>query len=470
MPVVANGGRGIGVEAQGTNFPFTDPSPDIEGLFADFYLSHQVREIKLPLRISWMRGMTQPPGSGTDPIELDGIGLEVDDSLLLLGAEEAIQPDLIVLDANDLVVFDSTSATFRDVRTWSSRFYVLEWRTALAECRAVLHAGANDEEDVQSYPDEFEPENATLDERASDLLPKRVLSLTVNGVTFDQAVEIVQGYNLAISPTTAAAGKSRRARTRLVISAEPGSGSGRFPSCEETDTVIRQVNNVGPDAQGNLILSAADCYWLERPVTNDGSFATPVPATLQLNSNCGTCCECSDYENTYQGVRRLHATFKDIGSRASYVKGVFKDNIERWERERACRKQHPTKVNALANPGGYLDVAAGFTNVESLSKYDVELHLTFSHNGGQVGEMVPCMTVVSKATGGSERRELSGAWGDWWASWACLDPGRAVHIRTRLRFPSVADGDSVTVTATPYLSGVAQPSAEVTVAMFPCGV
>lgn len=457
MPVVTDGRRGTGVEAYGSNYPFVTPSDDVRGLLADFYLSHAVRAAVPPLRVSWLHGFCRAQSSCASD------GLAPSDS-----PDPVHEADLVVKDADGAVVFDSTEAGYFQARNWGARFRLYEWRTATAVCRALAHAGANDAEDVVVFATEITPENGVLDERAYDLVPDRVTSVEVNGEVFTGHVEFVQGYNLVLD-RSAPLGKSRRARARVNLVADPGGGEGRFPSCVEPEQVVRRINGVGPTARGDFTLSALGCYWLERPVTAQAAVATVAPASLRLNNNCGPCCECADYENTYHGVRRLYDRFKALGRRGEEVRGLFKENIDRWLTERACRRASPTRVTGAVGPGGYLGVAASFCNTDDDCKYRVDLVLTFVHNNGKEGALVPCATVVSLTGGGTERKEPYGSWNEWGNFWEALNPGRAVRINTRLRFADVAEGDSVTVTATPYLDGTPQPAAETTLALSPCG-
>lgn len=135
--------------------------------------------------------------------------------------------------------------------------------------------------------------------------------------------------------------------------------------------------------------------------------------------------------------------------------------------------QHPTRVVAAAIPLGYLDVAASFCNVDDDCKYELDLKIKVTHNNlanPKTITLVPCATIVSRSAGGTERKEPyyenTNTWGNYWAF---IGPGRALTMRTRFRVASVEDGDSVTVTVTPYIAGVAQPSAVTTVSLYPCG-
>jgi hypothetical protein len=264
----------------------------VRGLLADFYLAHEVRDARLPLRLTWLHGFCRAQSScGSD-------GAAPSDS-----SEPSHEADLVVKDSDGRVVFDSTRAAWFFARGWADRFRLYEWRTDAAVCRALVHAGTNDAEDVRVFPVELVPERAVLDERTAEVVPRRVTGFVVNGEQFGGEVEFVLGYNVTMDPVGAVA--APRAGTRVVVTAEPGAGLGRYPSCDEPDTVIRRINGVGPDAAGNVALSAAGCYWAERPVLSQAATADLLPAALRLNNNCGPCCECTDYENTYRGVRHL---------------------------------------------------------------------------------------------------------------------------------------------------------------------
>lgn len=454
MPVVTDGGRGVGVEAYGSNYPLVDPSPDVAGLLADFYLAHAVRAARPPLRLHWLHGFCNAQSSCGSASRSSG------------GPDPAHEADVVVKDAAGLTVFDSTVAAGFRAGPWGDRFRLYEWTGAGAVCRALVHAGAGEAAAVRAYETDLYPAAAVLDERASELVPGRVTTLSANGQAMTGVVALAAGYNTTL--TEAAPGgpaRTRRARARVVVAVAPGAGLGRYPGCQEPETVVRRVNGVGPDDRGDFGLAAAACYWLERPAVVTGTAAV-TPAALRLHNDCGPCCECRDYENTYQGVRRLHARFKAAGARADALRGAFRANADRWRAERACRKASPTRVSVAALGGGYLGVAASFCNADDDCKYEVDLKLAFTHSAGGAGDVVRWATTATRPTGGGAvPQEPYGAWPEWGYYWPAVGPGRAVRLTTRLLFPAGGPGGSVTVTATPYVAGVARTAAAATAAL-----
>ena len=83
------GGRGIGVNPEGTDYPFVDPNEDVRGILADAFLAHEVREVELPLRLFKMVNFDAAlPGSCSSS-----------SSLSSSSSSSATRADVIIKDA-----------------------------------------------------------------------------------------------------------------------------------------------------------------------------------------------------------------------------------------------------------------------------------------------------------------------------------------------------------------------------------
>lgn len=463
MTVVQNGGRGVGPEAEGDKYPLANPSDDVKGLLADFYLSHDVRDAVLPLRISWIYGLCGAQGSCGSSSDVPG------------GPVPTHEADVLVLDADDKTVFDSTAASLFRVRDWGPRLRLYDWTSGNAVCRLLAHRGAGEAEDAATFPTEIHPVNAILDERTHDVVPRRVDSVTVNGVAFSEPFELIAGYNTTVEVSTLS--RTRRGGRKLTLSAVPGAGLGRYPACVEPDVVIRRVNGVAPDENGNLAIAVAGrgdappCLWLERPVDSyDGGVAVVRDAALRLNDDCGPCCSCDDYVDTYRGVRRLYSRYRELGVRAEQTRNDLAGVIDQYVAAKNCQKANDTtflKLFALGD--GVLEVRAGFTNFDPQCKYDAALELRFSATDGvnTPGIQLSGSTFVSTPDNTGELKDLSGTWPVYVNRWDFVGPSTAVSFAARFRFSFRLGGGSVTVTATPTVSGVAYPAATRTAGLIP---
>lgn len=140
---VTDGGRPTGVQYSGFHFPLVAPSEDVRGLLADFYLAYRDpdREFSPPFRLASVAGLTQPPAAGARPAEV------------------------VVVDAAGAVVADT-----RDLADYAGRafgrFQVHQWAGAGRVVRAVQHATGPDGD--LTFPAEFEPAAAVLDERCCE--------------------------------------------------------------------------------------------------------------------------------------------------------------------------------------------------------------------------------------------------------------------------------------------------------------
>lgn len=430
---VTDGGRPTGVQYSGFHFPLVAPSEDVRGLLADFYLAYRDpdREFSPPFRLASVAGLTQPPAAGARPAEV------------------------VVVDAAGAVVADT-----RDLADYAGRafgrFQVHQWAGAGRVVRAVQHATGPDGD--LTFPAEFEPAAAVLDERCCERLPDVVTGVRVNDQLLTGAVELENGYNtdLALLETVEKPGQALRQRVQL--SAAPGSGAGLYPGCVQAERVVRRINQRGPDAFGTYFLAAAGCYWLSRDGTaGPGGVLEGYPENgLRVNNNCAPCCGCDDYVNTYAGVRRLFDRFKDLGTRAAGARDQHAANVDRWAAERECRAANVLRLSALAYRAGGLAVAAGYSNNSNACLGRVRLEFEFLTSGGGDGVLDPDSVLWYPADGGRpEVIPVPGPYPRYAVEWEPVDAGRAAKVRFRIAFPGVTRADWVRVTVASYVNGAA---------------
>lgn len=419
------GGRGISVNPEGTDYPFVDPNEDVRGILADAFLAHEVREVKLPLRLFEMRNFDAAlPGSCSLSSSSSSSSVSSSSSSSSSSVAYAeTRADVVIKDANGAIICDTQSVPTYDDATKSgyrhvdfgTRFRIHEWiltedvagKNKAFVCRVVQHTAFEDEEDVHCIPDLIRPTSAELDERVSQLMPKRIRSITVNTTKFRENIVISNGYNTFLfggndtrTTTTAAIPPSvlpdanfpfsttaeLRPRNRITLSASPGDGLGKFPGCPELDVLIRRINGVKPHGEldvngepkinaGNFLLAAEECYYVRQPTKLLNGKAIPrqdltpalpgphgsVPAPgLRIGNDCGPCCECVEFARTYKAMVRLRDDFKLLGTRSEATRDLYKANMERWLVSKQCRELHPLRLAvSQASGSGTLVVSVG---------------------------------------------------------------------------------------------------------------
>lgn len=319
-----NAGLGIGVvqPQSGLDYPFISPgvgfnsefTTDVRYLFADFYLSYDDKGyydktkpyVRNPLRIYWLYGFGTGPDWAIGQQPLSGIPIPA----------PTHAADLIVIDRNNRVVFDTTTADYFNEINWgdhkiidseeaggrdSYHYKIYEWRKTTKPgetvCRAIKYESLHPNfVPLHQRPTQFCPRQAILDERTIEKIPKRVLAMRVqNGecVTpwFKNKVTLVNGYNTELTNFSAKITNLRRT-TDIVVKAIAGAGKGQFGLCsttpcdedaptnvcppgedpaintcyENTGEKLLTLNGQTPDANGNIFVSASGCLWLRKPV------------------------------------------------------------------------------------------------------------------------------------------------------------------------------------------------------------
>lgn len=506
------GGLGIGVvqPQSGLDYPFVSPGAgvqtlavaDVENLFADFYLSYDdvgyyknQPIAKNPLRIYWLSGFGtgEPYTKGEPPNPAISI------------PAPAHAADLVIVDSDNRVIFDSTAADYFDEQTWGEYYTVYEWRKTTkpneAVCRAVKYEKVHNNLELPERPSAYCPRNAVLDERTIEKIPKRVLAMRVQMgecVTpwFKNRVSFVNGHNteLEIGATTT---NDLRRTTPITFKAEAGSGAGQYGLCptgiceEDPETGvcppgedqviticpdvvgqdIKSINGATPDNAGNLFLTANDCLWVRKPATYTGSTphnyenvnGSPLRAVMAVGSDCAPCCACEDYVETAKYMSRLGLYYRDIGNRVTDIKTIHEENISRWELQRECRNKRPFELLLVPQPCPCMDVVLFYCNHCDTCAENVVLTVNFSAVPNTGSGVLDTKYTKMVSDGRSNTVSVSGGWPIFSVKFPTVDAGASVYAQFRLcfcpQYPYAIKGTLRGVSkAGPILAGCAQPA------------
>jgi len=342
----------------GTNYPFVTPSSDIQYLLGDFFVCFDdlLDTFEYPLKVSWLYGFgtnpVSPPSGYPTPTHTH---------------------DVIVVDANDVTVFDSTQADTFTSSTWDNRLRILEWKADDKVLRCTQHYEwtAEDIRDGQSkvYDDYIEPQDGTLQADTWYKMPKRVSSIQV-GLTNVRgtAVALKEGYNMQLTEGSAVniadieiprfgfttqkdlvAGK--RLSNRISLSAVPGAGLGVFPGCVGTETELKTINGVRSSDYQNFTWDSEGCIRNQRPVGlvsadprefSYASVALPsaeeAASAIEMLNDCQNCCQCTYFAQTYQGLKRQWFLYKDVATSAEAARDGYSTSRDRWIEQKSIRE------------------------------------------------------------------------------------------------------------------------------------
>ena len=407
--VTSSAGRqGIGViqPQSGLDYPLVGPSVfnardyarNIRYLLADFYFEYDDpaeynsgTKAAHPLRIKY----------------LYGVGC-IENTPILGFPTPVHAADIVLVDANDTVVLDTTAEpTVFDVQGWGADYKIYTWKQARSVCRLVAYttwvAGDNERQQFHKY---LFPPDAVLDERAVYKMPRRLLSVAVRngGITtskHDGSLVFVNGYNTEISPADAVVTNFRTA-TPVTFTAVAGSGLGRYTDCTEIggSKPITKLNGIGPDSIGNFLLASNDCLWARRPTTYDGDNPTPwTTEQLQIGADCGPCCSCNDYSTTAKYMNDTGVRYQLIGQRTQNVRLHHDNNIIRWDEQRTCSLLQPLKLMFVPQSCPYIDVIAMLCNPCETCTNETTLKLVISTDQPGLITALECGYTALYATG-----------------------------------------------------------------------
>jgi len=379
----------------GDLYPFVAPSSDITQLLGDLFVSFDdvQDEVVYPLRVAWMAGF----GTIVVPRPTDW-------------PVPTHDYDLVIVDANDLVVFDSTTASF-EATTWCDRLLIMEWTNGHNVCRCTKYLVWSPADVANSQTRTYEsfilPVNGELQGDAWYKLPRRVTSLLVAGTTIEHTnVELVEGYNMGIAKATAAVAPTfqlpslvstsplkigARVNHRIGLNATPGLGLGVFPGCEnaKAEQAIRTINHIAGNSYQNFNYDSEGCIRTQRPV----GLTQPSPrefeyadfvltqaesaAALKLSNDCVNCCDCTRFAQTYQGLKRQWFLFQDLAHAAEDVRDTYSKNRDRWLVQKQIREEDMLRVRLVSEGNCKYAWGISFCNSSKCCLSQVEVYLTW---------------------------------------------------------------------------------------------
>ncbi len=423
----------------GTVYPFIWPSDNLGNLIGDLYLAINDDNYAPPFSIKRLSNFNQDSTS---------------------------RYEVLVVDANDTVVFDTLLSLPEQFKqyAWTDKRRIIEYADENGQIlRIVIYTV---QESPVAWDAIIEPTDGRLDPRTIELIPRHVTQLVVrdeDGTLVELPagtnVAIQGGYNVEIASEQFDTDGSV-AGVELTVSADPGSGLGRYPGCEAT-VYLQTINKVGPDDKGNIRIrfagpgsSKQNCYWLERPVADIGDNAevSVEPNTLKLHNNCGPCCKCSDMLNVYQAIRRLYNKYKRLGRRAEIVRDTLRAIHDRWRQSAECRSS--TALRATLMPLSNCKMAFGVGLCNNLSDNLKGMRLKIDFTGSSVTGCLRCSSVYRAGNvdpvkniprGKPWPYKLSGTWPIFYADFDCIDAAMLATITGQLELTG-STGDTVQVT------------------------
>jgi len=485
----------------GTDYPLVRPSPDIENLLGDFYLSYpdDTCSYAYPFRIQWMYGFgdkTVTPPAGY-PIPTHDY-------------------DILIKDDNDVTVFDSCLCGIGDdsdnlvpytTSVWYDRLVIIEWTDASKDtvCRCTKFIGwdsySTDYQDYDDYivPASIDPDNTPggiLSPRTYNKLPLRLRSLRVSSVYGDLGT-VLQGdiilhskYNIELqdNPSDLSLGdlnlddfgitladpliEGTRLTNRISIDSEPGLGSGVYPSCDPDTTTapLRRLNSAKGDDQQNIILDPGkDCIRLQRPVelTNDcprefefdgtavGYSDTVAPYTNRLMNDCTACCDCDYFARTYQGLKRQWFSYQKISTDGLEARDQFNANIIRWNYQKECREGNPFVFDFHVVLDCHVDIRITFGNPSACCLVGVHMRVTFEYYNGtqwvsdsrEDGIITNAEIQTSENDEGPESYDVVGEFPVIDIATDYVQPSSPFQFGCKVSIPECSEGDKLRVSA-----------------------
>lgn len=237
----------------------------------------------------------------------------------------------------------------------------------------------------------LEPINADLDPFTLYQLPPHVTAVQVGSqLLAGPDLELIGGYNVTLveaQPLLFDDAAIPRIN-RLILSAEPGSGLGVFPDCDETPD-IKTINGVPGNTHQNIVIDAEGCITFFRPVVVTslepreveyqvpGSSPAQAAATIQIGNTCDACCDCVYFVRTYKGLTRQWELYQSAAQVASLLRDDYIEISTRWVAQKVCRETNTLRALASADGNSKLSWGVVHCNASKCCILNVELRLTW---------------------------------------------------------------------------------------------
>ncbi len=192
-------------------------------------------------------------------------------------------------------------------------------------------------------------------------------------------------------------------------------------------------------------------------------------AAIQVMNDCGPCCECDDFVNTYEGLRKLDDRYHALGERAEAARDQYALNLARWQNARECFIKTPMRMVIRQDFGCIIGMGLNFCNLTSECIKDLEIRLTME--GFKDGLPDPSMsaleplcpeTVVNGTDTNYEDRSVpyDGAFPAFVRAHDLADPQASQKTRSLFLLSGCANGQTLCITATAHFEGGDVPTLE----------
>ena len=336
----------------GTDYPFTHQDDSLGWVILDAYLSY-----------------TDDACAFVFPFYI---------SLYPTAALPALAFTARVTDELDAVVF---SGVVDALVAWDTDRYVAEIFVGEAVLRLVLHAPCFNALPLNAWTNAVYP----LDARTYVRMPKRVRAIRIGLSEYQEAIDVVAGYNIELEQRAVTNTDGKRLRSQIFLDGVAGAGIGRLPGCDPENQPLRLINKIGPDEFGNFNIDFSDCYRAQRNATVNYGAETPTAVFasdtnrhgFKVFNDCKPCQDCSYFVRTYRGLKVLWDRFATIATSAENVRDQLVTNIDRWNAAADCRSEQSLQVIFTAEPECRFFAGAMYCNNSACCVTQPELRFTF---------------------------------------------------------------------------------------------
>ena len=293
------------------DYPFVEPSEDIQGLIVDAFLSF----------------------SG---VVYDGIVLK------RITKHSPVQYTVRFEDTDGRLVFETEnfSGTYKHT-VWGTYYELLYWETSTVTLKMIVRSQNKD-----SYL--IYPQNGLLDARALSPYPRITSAIKVfndeESVNAAKHINFVEGTNIKLDERVFTDGV--RNVTEITISAIPGAGAGKADSIckqrneqedtEETESLLYTINGIKPDVNGNFYIQTDGCHTVRGTMH------------VSIGNDCAPCCKCEDMSDFARVLNDVEDLYYKLGGKSDALVDNYTKEVTKLEEKLAEQLSTDNSPTCLA--------------------------------------------------------------------------------------------------------------------------
>lgn len=341
----------------GNDYPFMFGGEQLATVILDMAIEHPA-DAKLPLRI-------------------------ITANNLQVGNVQASTMQLVIVDRDDTVVFDTAVDEYQSQHLWGNYYATYTWYSEDDRLLRFTIGSANQ----NGFPASLTNLDAVIDPRTYvPVLPgvRRLRVFNRGGGLMDvignaNPVRLRTGFNMqyTVEPDPVRDYSGGKATKVVSLAAVPQQGLGQFNNCGDQESpFVRSLNQQTPAARGSFLMRGDSCFRFEPVVTFDeNDVATITHGQINVFDDCEACCDCEDYLRPYYAIQRAKRRAEPIAEQLDSIRLRYAAAVDKLQLVLNCLLDRDIRLDASATNECEIQIAVGIFNGGLRAAFDIALDI-----------------------------------------------------------------------------------------------